>query len=65
MLVEQEGILLVKITPNNNFLTNQPIFTSNIPIDSTRQAVTHRLSKFYKIRFREQSGNFREKNALE
>jgi hypothetical protein len=51
-------------SPKNNFLTNEPIFTNNIPIDSARQA--KETSKFFKIRFRGAIGEFlSEKYPLE
>jgi hypothetical protein len=54
----------VKKTPKNNFLTNEPIFTNNIPIDSAWQAETYRNLKFFsKFVLGEQSGNFHEKNT--
>jgi hypothetical protein len=64
-LGEQQGILFVQNTLKNNFLTNEPISpNNNIPIDSARQAETHRNFKiFSKFLSREQSGNFREKNT--
>jgi hypothetical protein len=54
----------VKNTPTNNFLTNEPIFTRNIPIDSARQAETHRdFKNFSKVVLGEQSGNIRKKST--
>jgi hypothetical protein len=47
------------------FLTNQPIFTSNIPVNSARQAQTHRdFKSSSKFVLGEQAGNFREKSTL-
>jgi hypothetical protein len=58
------GDIFVKNTPKNNFSTNEPISTNNIPIDSARQAETHRNFKnFSKFVLGEQSGNFREKST--
>ena len=37
ILGEHQGNFHEKITPNDNFLTVQPIFASGIPIDSAEQ----------------------------
>jgi hypothetical protein len=55
------GDTFVKINPQNNFSTNEPIFTNNIPIDSARQAKTHRyFNNFSKFASGEQSGVIHE-----
>jgi hypothetical protein len=47
ILGEQSGIF--KNTPLNNFSTVQPIFTSNMAIDSAKQGKQNESIKFFKI----------------
>jgi hypothetical protein len=42
---EATGDFLPENTPKNNFSTNEPIFTNNIPINSARQAKMQKLEK--------------------
>jgi hypothetical protein len=48
-LGEQPGLFREKY-PQNNFSTNEPISTNNMPIDSARQPETHKnFENFSKV----------------
>jgi hypothetical protein len=52
------GDIFVKNTPKINFLTNEAISKNIIPIDSARQAETHRNFRVLKNRFKGAIGQF-------